>query len=211
MSSLEHFVQFYESDEYIVNSVAEYLLHGFKSGNVCIIAATPEHRRDIDRVLGLFSRELENARAEGRFIELDAAETLGKFMVDGMPDAERFDAVIGDLVREAQSAGRAVRIFGEMVAVLWQEGNPRAAIRLEELWNSLDTEAPFTLFCAYPTGAFASVDDVEGLHEVCGHHTRVIPDETYTELSTVEERLRLIVSLQQKAKRLDAMEQSAAD
>ena len=36
---------------------------------------------------------------------------------------------------------RASSAFGEMVALLWAEGNHAAAIRLEELWNDLQKVA----------------------------------------------------------------------
>jgi hypothetical protein len=45
-----------------------------------------------------------------------------------------------------------VRIFGELVAVLWADGSTRAAIRLEELWNKFATEQPSSRLCAYPLG-----------------------------------------------------------
>lgn len=47
-----------------------------------------------------------------------------------------------------------VRIFGEMVAVLWAEGKTRTAIRLEELWDELATRHAFSLLCAYPMSAY---------------------------------------------------------
>ena len=46
-------------------------------------------------------------------------------MVDGMPDAVRFRAVIGQLVSRAAENTRDVRIYGEMVTVLWDEGTSR--------------------------------------------------------------------------------------
>ena len=53
------------------------------------------------------------------------------------------------MVAQAAQNGRRVRAFGEMVALLWSEGNQAAAIRLEELWNELALSQTFCLFCAY--------------------------------------------------------------
>jgi len=39
--------------------------------------------------------------------------------------------------------------YSEMTNLLWQDGRPEAAIRLEEYWNELARLYPFSLFCTY--------------------------------------------------------------
>ena len=124
-------------------------------------------------------------------------------MVDGMPDKALFDKVIGTLVRNAAKRGR-VRIFGEMVAVLLAEGNPAASLRLEDLWNELRQTQPFSLFCAYSIGGMSKSGKDSFMADVCHGHSRVIPDESYTSLSTADERLRAIAFLQQRGRQLEA-------
>jgi hypothetical protein len=51
-------------------------------------------------------------------------------------------------------SNQPLRIFGEMVAVLWNDGKHDAALSLEELWNDLREEHDFSLFCAYPLKCF---------------------------------------------------------
>jgi signal transduction histidine kinase len=56
-----------------------------------------------------------------------------------------------------------MRVFGEMVDVLWRAGNQRGAIQLEELWNQLGETMPLVLLCAYRrddagAGSRAAVD-----------------------------------------------------
>lgn len=94
--------------------------------------------------------ELAEGRRCGRYIALDVSAALATFMVDGMPDAARFRTTIGQLVSRAAENEHNVRIYGEVVAVLWDEGNVTAAIALEDLWNDLSSRYPFSLFCAYP-------------------------------------------------------------
>jgi CheY-like chemotaxis protein len=105
--------------------------------------------------------------------------------------------------RLAQAHPRA-RAFGEMVALLWAEGNRDAAIRLEELWNELAHEHTFALFCAYPLKEFAADPSGEPFGQVCTCHSRVLPAESYAALSSDVERLRAICGLQQKALALEA-------
>jgi hypothetical protein len=40
-------------------------------------------------------------------------------------------------------------VYSEMANMLWQEGKPEAAIRLEEYINGLAPQYPFSLFCGY--------------------------------------------------------------
>lgn len=200
----EHFVQFYTADDYIIDAVSEYLIHGLKMRETCIVAATPEHLVEIERVIESFDGELETARREGRYISLDAHETLSMFMVDGLPDAALFDSVIGKVVRTAAERGGGIRAFGEMVGVLCAAGNYDGAVRLENLWNRLRKKHPFSLFCAYPMSSLKTSAAGQSMERICGGHSRVIPDESYTALRNSDERLRAIAMLQQKGQQLQA-------
>jgi PAS domain S-box-containing protein len=112
---------------------------------------------------------------------------------------------VGRVVKQVSQGRKRVRAFGEMVALLWAQGNKAAAIRLEELWNDLARTQSFALFCAYPMSAFAEpANDGISLGDVCTCHTRVIPAESYASLSSPDDRLRAITVLQQKAHLLSA-------
>jgi signal transduction histidine kinase len=140
-------------------------------------------------------------------VAVDAAETLAKFMLDGWPDAARFAEVAGGLIERVRtvSGGEARRVaaFGEMVALLWIEGNADAAIRLEELWNDLARTHAFSLRCAYPMSSFCRGEHGDLLLKICAEHSVVIPGESYTTLVSEDERLRGIAQLQQKAVALE--------
>lgn len=169
-----HFVGFYETEAFLVDSVRDFLAPGLLAGDAAIVVATDTHRDSFDRALMAAGIELPEARRCGRYIALDASEALTTFMVDGMPDAARFRTTIGQLVSRAAERARNVRIYGEMVAVLWDEGNVAAAIALEDLWNDLATRYPFSLFCAYPMCAFETDASAEGFRTICGQHSTVL-------------------------------------
>jgi len=204
MSVSEHFVQFCESDEFLVKSVSAFIGTGLMAGNTCIVLATNSHRESLDEQLKEDGLIVGVAQARGRYISLDAATTLPKIMVNGMPDPALFASVIGSIVAQAVKGGRHVRIFGELVALLWAEGNRAAAVRLEELWNDLARTYPFALYCAYPLHGFDREAYGSEFTEICEQHSHVIPAESYTQLSTPDERLRAITVLQQKATALAA-------
>jgi signal transduction histidine kinase len=200
----EHLVQFYEADDFLLDSLAGYVGIGLAEGDACIVVATREHREGLEARLLDFGLDLQEARAEGRYVALDAAETLSKLMDGASPSPELFTDVIGGLVARASAGGRRVRAFGEMVALLWAEGNADAMLRLERLWNELQRARPFILFCGYPLGAFKGEAHAGALAHVCAEHSRSIPAESYTALTGPEERLRAVINLQQKARTLQA-------
>ena len=100
-------------------------------------------------------------------------------MRDGWPDPACFASVIGGLFDQIGSVtgtqGSRVVAFGEMVALLWAEGKPEAAIRLEELWNDLAHTYSFSLHCAYPITNFNRDDDGDLFLKICAPHPAVIP------------------------------------
>src|SRR3954447_4714378 len=82
----DHFVQFYESDKFLVEAVGGFIGTALEAGDAGIVIATPAHRIGINRHLAARGVDVSAARAEGRLVVLDAADTLDQFMVDGSPD-----------------------------------------------------------------------------------------------------------------------------
>lgn len=204
MGGDEHFVQFYEDDNYIVSSIAEYVIHGLRSGETCIVAATGEHLAAVENIINSFTSGLEAARSEGKYIPLNAVDTLSKFMVGKTPDAKLFSSVIGEIMANAAKRGHRIRVFGEMVGVLCCEGNYAGAIALEKLWNELREEYPFSLFCAYSMDGLNNSSATDNMAHICDGHSRVIPNESYTSLTNSSDRLKAIAVLQQRSKQLEA-------
>jgi signal transduction histidine kinase len=204
MNELEHFVQFYETDTFLLDSLAGFIATGLERGDAGIVVATQAHREALDERLEALGIDLTAARDSGQYLPLDAQETLSKLMVDGSPDRALFTEIIGDIIERASKGRTHVRIFGEMVALLWAEGKQSEALQLEELWNELHKKRSFSLLCGYPMSGFCEEIFAEPLHHVCTAHSRVIPAESYTGINDADERLRAIIQLQQKARLLEA-------
>jgi len=54
---------------------------------------------------------------------------------------------IATALRQAAEAGRPVRVFGEMVWLLWDAGLIDAAIEVEAMGNELGAQYSFSLLC----------------------------------------------------------------
>ena len=200
----EHFVQFYERDAALVSAVGSYVGAALRADEAAIVVASCEHQAALDARLTGGGLDLAAARTEGRYVTAGAGETLARFMAGELPDPDRFAQVIGRLIRDAGKGGRGVKVFGEMVALLAAEGNEDGTLRLEELWNALQQELRFSLFCAYPMECLAGQSLAGLLGGVCAEHSRVIPAESYADLSTADAQLRAVASLQQQAGSLAA-------
>ena len=198
----EHVVQFYEHDDALVDKVGAVVGDALAEGASAIVIATPSHLAAFERCWASRGIDLASAKGSGRYVTRDAAATLASFLSDGWPDARRFTEAIEPLVASASKRHARVVIFGEMVALLWADGNHAAAVRLERLWNELALKYRFLLCCAYPLDAIAAGPQ-EALREVCAEHARALPAESYSALSTEAERLAAICQLQQRAEALE--------
>jgi hypothetical protein len=166
-----HDVQFYESESFLVSCVAEFLGNGIRHGQPMVVIATESHRRAFENRL----RELQPAIADAvrsEIVWLDARDTLSGFMIDGMPDRARFEATVGKVFGRIMMARNylVVRAYGEMVDLLWADGNYEGALALEKLWNDLGGRYAFHLLCAYSMGNFFKEATTPGFHAICQHH-----------------------------------------
>ncbi len=205
-----HVVQLYTDDAFLLDGLDKLVGAALESGNAAVIIATREHVCGLEDRLRSRGLDLSRATRDGRYVLLDAAETLSKFMVNGSPDSVRFAELMADVIIRATVACESdrpkVTAFGEMVALLWARGQADAAERLEDLWNDLARKHRFSLHCAYPLRSFSKEGHTERFQRICAAHTRVIPNESYAALVTEEDRLRNIAHLQQKEQAHDALQ-----
>ena len=202
-----HVVQFYGDDGFLLDELSRFIGTALGAGESAVVIATKEHRDGLAQRLKMWGLDTTWPATQGRYVAMDAAETLAKFMLDGWPDAARFAEVMGGLIERVRVASgsetRRGAAFGEMVALLLMEGKADAAIRLEELWNDLARTHAFALRCAYPMSSFCRGEHGDLLLKICDKHSAVIPGESYTALVSEDERLRGIAQLQQKAAALE--------
>jgi anti-sigma regulatory factor (Ser/Thr protein kinase) len=169
-----HVVHFYERESGLAGTVGSYLTGAARTGAARIVIATEGHRRAIEAEMEAAGVDPATGCAHGTLILLDAAATLATFMTDGRIDRDAFRDMIGSLLRRAGDTGRPVRVYGEMVALLWDAGNVLAAIELEELWNELGRELQFDLLCGYRSESVNGAGHEPALQQICDLHCAVL-------------------------------------
>jgi len=122
--------------------------------------------------------DVVHAQATGQWQSLDAEQTLAGLVRHGRLHAPATRVTIGSLIDSASAAGKHVRVFGEMVALLWEQGDVAGALELESLWNELATDRQFALLCGYPA-TMLDPASLEDLDRVCALHSSVAPPPSY--------------------------------
>ena len=172
-----HEVGFYSNDRHFLDHVTRFIAAALKAENAAIVVATESHRRSLLSELRAEGLDVTAAVKEGRYIPLDAADTLSTFMVNGMPDPVRFLELLGDLVMTAGDAAKTgnprVSLFGECVHLLWEQGNLEAAIQMEKLGNKLTQMYAVDVLCGYFLGSAASEMDDYIFERICTEHSAV--------------------------------------
>ncbi len=174
-----HDVQFYENEQFLRSTVSKFLVEGVKLGQPIIVIATAAHRKAFAKAMCAAGMDPADLRDGRDSIWLDARETLSAFMEGGRPNAELFEATVGNVFEKVMKDRRyvMVRAYGEMVDVLWKHGKTEAALALEELWNALATKYRFSLLCAYAKTSLKGTTQVDGMEAICHRHSCVRPPE----------------------------------
>lgn len=171
----DHSIQIYGNEDSFIDALEGFVSSGLRNRESVILISTAAHLHELEKRLRANWIDVDRARWEDRYIAVLAQETLSTFMVNGMPDEKLLIAAATPLVSRARGGGnRKMRAFGEMVALLWAQGNSAAAIELETLWSKLQADDPFPIFCAYPHGGFKG-SAADSIRSICSIHSRIIP------------------------------------
>jgi hypothetical protein len=170
----DHAVQVYRDDGLFLDALEGFVGNGLRLDERVIVVATAGHVHELEKRLRAGGIDVDRLRWQNRYFALLAEESLRNFMVNGWPDEVRFAEFVLGLVGRASGNSRKVRVYGEMVAVLWNRGLYAATLRLEQLWCGLVRSENLLVFCAYPHGEQPHGTSIT-LEDLCGVHTHIVP------------------------------------
>ncbi len=169
---LFHAVYFYENNPSLAGTVARFIGEGLAASQAAVIVATASHGAYIRGQLTAMGVDCQERIEQGALLMFDADEVLNRLMAGSRPDALRFEDTINPIVdRAAGSRKRLVRIYGEMVDVLWSNGREDAALSLEILWHQFIAGRKCSLLCGYSSAICSG----EGFNAICDRHSHVVP------------------------------------
>lgn len=176
---LRHVAQFYDTEPAaLIENVSRTACSALHEGDVVLVVAPAERMNQIQASLERHGVDCRETIKRGRLEFIDAHDALDRFMFAGRPDPDAFDRVVGDIVRGMLARREAARLYayGEMVGVLWNDGNEAGAVELEALWNALLANLPVSLHCGYPAESFERPVWTEHMEAVLDAHGETIPE-----------------------------------
>jgi DNA-binding NarL/FixJ family response regulator len=172
-----HEVGFYSDDALFLDGFTQFIGTALQAGNAVIVVATESHRENLLSRLQGHGVDISAAIEEGRYISLDAADTLSKVMVNDLFDSGRFLEAATSLIAAAFKAARGehprVAVCGECDPPLWALGKGEAAIRLEQLWNEIAGTHDVDILCGYLLGSFRSAQGSKIFQRIRAQHSAV--------------------------------------
>jgi len=172
-----HEAGFYSDDASFLEAFTQFIGAALKAGNAVIVVATESHRDRLRPRLRAQGLDIGAAIKQGRYISLDAADTLSTFMVNDQPDPVQFSKVAGDLIVGAAKAAKGERprvaACGECAPLLWAQGNAEAAVRLEHLWDGIAKTYDVDVFCGYTLGSSQGGIGSHVFQRICAEHSAV--------------------------------------
>ena len=145
-----HIVYPYTGEAQVAEAVSLFASVGLWRGEGIILVMASTHCAPIRQRLAEHGFDLAALEGSGQLVCQDAQDLLSSFYSNGIIDGLKFKTEIGSIIETAKSrsGNRSVRVFGEMVDIIWTS-NPMATQRLEELWNEVIEEHSVPLLCAY--------------------------------------------------------------
>ena len=176
-----HIVQLYQDDDFYAEAISHFAAEGLARGESIILVATAAHWKIIAARLRGKGLDPDALFRQGQLALLDADDTLPKFMAGKLPDGKIFKPLAKQTIAKARAGGKfpRVRWWGEMVNVLYVEGNERGSHRLEEFFDEVAHEENIAIFCSFLMDKFDPKIYEGPFGNVCRTHSHVIPTPDY--------------------------------
>lgn len=172
-----HEAQFYSHDMILLHRVVSFIAAALRAGNSAVVCATESLRDDLLRVLQGCEPDIDDFMQSGRYLALDAADTLSAFMLGDSPNTAKFLNSVGGVISASAEAGpkhlSRVALYQECAPLLWAQGREEATIQVEQLFNKLAYEYDLDILCGYSLSYFDGEEDSHLIQKICSEHSAV--------------------------------------
>ena len=147
-----HIVQLYQDDDFYTEAITHFAVEGVMRGESIILVATRPHWQNISGRLHGKGFDTAALFRQGQLTLLDADATLPMFMAGNTPDGAIFKPLAKQTIERARAGGKypRVRWWGEMVNVLYVNGNAHGSNQLEQFFDQLAHDERIAIFCSFP-------------------------------------------------------------
>ncbi|SFF26714.1 MEDS domain-containing protein [Nitrosomonas sp. Nm166] len=170
-----HLVQVCQNESFRAEAIAHYIKEGVLEGEGIIIFAGMALRKNVISKMEWLGLDVATLKNEGQIKFFDAEFLLLSIVVDGIIKRQAFQEVVGTPICDIQLKYGKARVFGEMVNILWKQGQYDTAMQLGSLWNELNRKQEFSLFCVYSVDNLDPNAYEEALERLCKCHPYLTP------------------------------------
>ena len=154
-----HAVQLRNDSEQFLDDVASFFDFALRGDDATCVIATAQVREGLHERLRTLGHDVGGSSGgHKRHVAIDVADALKRFMRNGLPAVDRLAEIAAELDQYRRDAGEGAKprlvIFGTMADMLGAEGNTKAMMSLEGLWDSLTHDLPFVTVCGYSASCF---------------------------------------------------------
>jgi DNA-binding NarL/FixJ family response regulator len=153
-----HEVVFYSDQTSFLETLTQFLGSALRAGDAAVVIVTNSTRQPLLYRLQAMGLDVPALIEEGRYISLDPAQVLAAFMIEGLPERNRFQKLASEIIQTAAKALRGeharVVICGEATRLLLSQSNAEAALKLEQLWTEIAQSNPIHILCPYSLACF---------------------------------------------------------
>ncbi|HEY1976882.1 MAG TPA: MEDS domain-containing protein [Candidatus Baltobacteraceae bacterium] len=176
-----HIVQLYQDSDFYGEAISHFAAEGLVRGESVILVATEPNWQSISARLRNKGFDVPDLFDRGQLTFLNANDTLPLFMRGSMPDGNIFKPLAHETIQRARRGGTysGVRWWGEMVNVLYVEGNGEGSNRLEQFFDDVAHEATIPIFCSFFMDRYSPAIYEQAFANVCATHGHVIPAQDY--------------------------------
>jgi len=150
---VQHDVGFYTDVDLLIDDYAGRARAALEERNTFVILTGRERRHQLRDKLMTDGLHVDDAIKKNRYFEVDAADILSRFIIDGRADRRQFwkvaMALVAPMAKLARSAGSRVVVCGECAPTLLAEGHAAAAIQVEHLWDEFARMHGVDALCGY--------------------------------------------------------------
>jgi KaiC/GvpD/RAD55 family RecA-like ATPase len=164
-----HIVYPYTDEGLVEQAVTLFARGGLRNGEGVILVMTADHCNSIRRCLLAEGYDVDALQKSGQLVVVPAEDLLAQFLIEGVPNEDIFRELLRRMIANSRaSTGKGldgrVRIFGEMVSLLWN-ADLGATISLEEMWSRVIDEHSVSLMCTYALGGRKDIPvELHALH-----------------------------------------------
>jgi CheY-like chemotaxis protein len=152
---VSHDVGFYTDESLLIDEYARVAGPALENGHTFMVATCAARREHLRDRLSKNGVDVERALREDRYREVDPSTMIDGVIVDGSIDERRFWTLANSLFGIGAHADGRIVACGDCAPTLLSQGNARAAIQLEYLWDEFSRAHRIDTFCGYLMSATA--------------------------------------------------------